>query len=381
MTAGANRLTTRATLARQSFAPAGTVGANELRVLIDAFAVLAYDTGELLKAAGLDRADIADRDARLSCSAYGALLARAQQLRFTPNLALRLAMSIPMGAFPLLDYLVLTSDSVGDAVRQLARYFALAGSPTGLEIRDDGDPIDVLILNAGISFAEEYCTTLLILHMREETEGRFAALRVSFTHSPDDAEEFERVLACPIQSRSERSAISISREVWELPMRRRDPVLRRLLERQADGDLAQIPQPDDPVAEVRRVLTGLLPRGEIRIETVARQLATSPRTLQRRLAAMGVSFQGLVDDVRKEAAGRRVAGSTWSISEIAYLLGYSEPGPFHRAFKRWFGQTPDMFRRSHTREQPGYTPAIRNDPDMRERGEMSIRAESTRLRS
>ena len=76
----------------------------------------------------------------------------------------------------------------------------------------------------------------------------------------------------------------------------------------------------------------------------ARQLAISGRTLQRRLAAEGVSYQRLVDDARKEAAGRYLSEPTLAIGEVAYLVGYSEPAPFHRAFKRWYGVTPEIFR-------------------------------------
>ena len=84
---------------------------------------------------------------------------------------------------------------------------------------------------------------------------------------------------------------------------------------------------------------------------IARQLAVSGRTLQRRLAAEGVSFQQLVDDARKEAAGRYIGEASLAISEVAYLVGYSEPAPFHRAFKRWYGMTPEGFRQQ-TKARP-----------------------------
>ena len=79
-------------------------------------------------------------------------------------------------------------------------------------------------------------------------------------------------------------------------------------------------------------------------QSLAREMAMSSRTLQRRLAAEGVSYQELLEDARKEAAGRYMSESTLAICEIAYLVGYSEPAPFHRAFKRWYGMTPEAFR-------------------------------------
>jgi AraC-like DNA-binding protein len=65
-----------------------------------------------------------------------------------------------------------------------------------------------------------------------------------------------------------------------------------------------------------------------------------------------VSYQQLLDAARKEAARRYLAESSLAIGEVAYLVGYSEPAPFHRAFKRWYGVTPEVFRRT----EPGASP-------------------------
>ena len=95
---------------------------------------------------------------------------------------------------------------------------------------------------------------------------------------------------------------------------------------------------------MQRTLASRVAGGDVRIDSIARHLAMSARSLQRRLSAEGVTYQALVEETRKEAAGRYVAGSTLSLAEIAYLVGYSEPASFHRAFKRWYGVTPEGFR-------------------------------------
>jgi len=124
-------------------------------------------------------------------------------------------------------------------------------------------------------------------------------------------------------------------------------VLRGLLQRQADEIGARLPSGNGVVLAVRRVLASEVAGGDIRIEAVARRLGFSARTLQRRLTASGVSYQQLVDSARREAAARYLANSSLAIGEIAYLLGYSEPSAFHRAFKRWNGTTPHSLRRAH----------------------------------
>ena len=130
----------------------------------------------------------------------------------------------------------------------------------------------------------------------------------------------------------------------ELPLRRRDPVLRGWLERQAAAILARLPASGDACDEVRAVLSAQATAGEMTIEAVARRLSTTPRTLQRRLARGGTSFETLRDDARRHAAELYLSGTTLTIAEVTYLLGYSEPTAFHRAFRRWHGTTPQAFR-------------------------------------
>jgi AraC-like DNA-binding protein len=138
----------------------------------------------------------------------------------------------------------------------------------------------------------------------------------------------------------------MSSDAWSLRLTRRDPILHALLQRQADGVVALEPLDDRLASRMRAVLDAEVAReADIRIDVIARRLAMSARTLQRRLAGEGFSFQSVLDDWRKEAAGSHLAASRLSIGEIAYLLGYSEPAAFHRAFKRWYGVTPQAYRR------------------------------------
>lgn len=318
--------------------------ANDVRAFMNAFGHLGYNVDSLLTAAGLRDADLNDRDARISCEALGAVLSHAQRERFTPNLGLELAKVTPMGAYPLLDYLVVTSDTVAEGMRQFARYVRLVGNPVTVHLHEDIDPIRVEMPNSAAPFSVEFTASLMILHFRNETEGRFAAASVSFVHTPDDAAVLERALGCPVEMAASWNGICISRDVWHVPLRRRDPVLRQVLETQANDVLARLPARTGLALEVQLALTTRVGGGDTRINALARQLAMSARTLQRRLAAEDVSYQELREDARKEAAGRYISESPLAIGEVAYLLGYSEPAPFHRAFKRWYGMTPEVFR-------------------------------------
>jgi len=84
--------------------------------------------------------------------------------------------------------------------------------------------------------------------------------------------------------------------------------------------------------------------GDPQLRNIAREMGIGTRTLQRKLKAQGTSFRGLISKVRRELAEQYLRDSELGISEVAYLLGYSQPSEFHRAFRVWAGTTPAQYR-------------------------------------
>ncbi len=344
MTTGANSLTGRANPPAAATQPPLTTGSSEIRALLGALQALGHDVPALVASVGFDHAKLEDPDARFPCETYGTLWCRAQETRPIANFAMQVARHVPIGAYPLLDYLILTADTVGDGMHRLAKYFSLVSSPTRMELHDGEDPVRVAFVGGGPRVSE-YSIALGMFHLKEETGGRFTATDIYLEHQPDDGIEMARVLGCPVHAHASWSGMRVPAASWQLPLRRRDPILNGLLERQAAEAIGPASAGEGLLADVRRILATRITRGDDpRIDVVARELATSSRTLQRRLAAEGTSFQQTIDDVRRDAAGRYLADRSLAIAEVAYLLGYSEPAPFHRAFKRWFGVTPQDYR-------------------------------------
>lgn len=261
-----------------------------------------------------------------------------------PNLSLQLAVHTPIGTTPLLDYLIVSSASVGQGLDRLARYLRLVNPAIRLVVHEESDPVRVVVERACAPFDTEMTVALSVLRFQRETDEQMQAAYASFCHGPDDVAGYADVLRCPIRVRAAWNGWALSKAAMRTPLRRRDPALRRWLERQAADILARLPANGDVRDEVRSVLSGQLTAGDMRIDVVARRLATTPRTLQRRLSRAGTSFGPLCDDARKQAAHTYLADTTLSIAEVAYLLGYSEPTAFHRAFTRWHGTTPHAFR-------------------------------------
>src|SRR5262245_15487046 len=84
---------------------------------------------------------------------------------------------------------------------------------------------------------------------------------------------------------------------------------------------------------------------------IARQLGMSPRTLERRLRSEGLTFDGILSELRCDLARRYLREKDLPITKIAWLLGYQEAGGFTRAFKRWTGRTPREARASSPHRQ------------------------------
>ena len=177
MTVDANLLTKRAT--DDASGQPLTYPVRDLRIFLDALKRLGYNLASLTLSAGLKRFDLEDPDLRIPCEAFGALFGRAMQERPMKNLGVRMAAETTIGAFPLLDYLVVTSNTVGEGVKQLAHYFRLVGTPIHFDVREDEEPIRV-IARAGndTSLAIEFTVSLTVFNLRKEAGLHTAALRL-----------------------------------------------------------------------------------------------------------------------------------------------------------------------------------------------------------
>lgn len=355
MTVRADRLTQRAKTTDHAGSVPSSYLASNVSVFVDAMERLGYGMARLLAEAGVQWTALEDPAARIPRPVWGEVFSRALEQRPMKNAGMRLATVTPFGAFPLVDYLIATSQNVGEGVTRLGRYLRLAEAQSFPDAHEEEDPIRVSLEGSDAPFSAEFTVTINLLHFREQTGDRFRAVYASFCHTPDDVAEMERVLGCPVHAGASWNGWALARETWQLPLQRRDPVLTSLLQRQADEAMARLQPREDVAAEVRRALVPRLGGGDTRIETIARALATSVRSLQRRLAVTGVSYRELLDLTRQEAAERYLRDSRFSIGEVAYLLGYSEPAAFNRAFRRWRNERPQAFRHKRM-SNPGIPP-------------------------
>jgi AraC-like DNA-binding protein len=141
------------------------------------------------------------------------------------------------------------------------------------------------------------------------------------------------------------NAIVMESEFCQQPIPAADPNLFKLLNRYLESILSEIPKTDQRLEGIRRKIAEAIKAGNPNLGQVAKTMALSPRTLQRQLDTCETDFRSLLDDTRKRLALAYLKDSENTLTQIAFLLGYSEVSTFNRSFKRWTGKTPQHYRR------------------------------------
>lgn len=339
----------------------GTVLTVSSRALVTACERLGLDTDALLRSVGVERRTLDDPDARLPNHVAGALWAKAYELSGDRDLSLHVAEACPVGAYKVIDYMGSSARTVGEAFRYAARYFPLINTGARVSIDDAGDPVTFDVAGetgpAGVSRPyAEYCLAVFVLHVRGGTGVPFPLRRVTFVHRrPLEAAEHERIFGCPVQFEAEHNRLYLDRAAWDAPARGGHPGVLAVLSEHAELLLAKLPRGPDLVERTRRAIAGRLRGGDPSLESVARELGTSARSLQRHLRDAGYTYHALADEVREATARLYLEQPDLALAEIGYLLGFAEQSAFTRAFRRWTGSTPKQAR-AHALRTPRARP-------------------------
>ncbi|MDC0672582.1 AraC family transcriptional regulator [Nannocystis radixulma] len=313
-------------------------------------ALAGVDVEALLADVGIDREAADDADLTLAPALRAALWRESLQRSRDPALALHAAEAIPFGQFDVVDYVASEAPTLGEGIAALARYFRIVRADFRLRFEEDDDEGRLWLdlppsFGLVVSYTTEFTLACILIRFRWVVGQHFAPTEASFCYpAPGHLAEYERVFACPLRFDADETMVRFPRAVLALPQPRADARLRLVLERAAAAVLARLPPASELTQQLRQALSEELRGGVPTCEQVARRLAIGVRTLNRRLQSEGTSFQQQLAELRCELARGYLADRRMSISEVAYLLGFSEPSAFHRAFKRWTGHSPQSWR-------------------------------------
>jgi AraC-like DNA-binding protein len=309
------------------------------------------DAGPALFGAGLSRRQLLQDDMGLSVASQYRFLELAAEEANDQLLGLHVAAEMDMRAIGILFYLTGSSRTVSEALENFARYSQTTNEALAVEISRLKDEV-VLNIRPVEELHEphrqffELLALWFVRTLHRETNRDFAMLRITFTHTRDaDQREVHRLLRCPVEFGQAVDSWVLPQSAIDLPIVFGDSYLLRILTAHAKDLLAERHSVTALQSMVASHLANLLSSGEAGAAAVARRLGMSTRSLTRQLAQEGTTFGEVRKRLRQRLASRYLADERLSVQQIAWLLGYSEPGAFSHAFKRWTGTSPRQARK------------------------------------
>ena len=305
---------------------------------------------------GLARARLEDPELaasgarRLSGDYMISLWERITRISGDPAIGFRMARRAEPRMWGVLGQTLPRCRTVMEAFRQVERYNTLSYQGLDVELAASAKTLTLVIshdLPAGLAGAGPllWALTNLALMPQGLTGRRERPILIDCTlpRPPADAVA-DMCSQLPFRFGRRSNRITFHRRVGDLPIPTADPDLKGMLERVLEQDLAELGPAGNFERSVAVVLRGMLNGDTPTLEGLSRRSGMSTRTLQRRLAEAGLTFQGLLRDVRREMSDELLARSDYSQSDIAFLLGYSEVSAFSHAYRSWTGRPPGAAR-------------------------------------
>jgi len=302
-------------------------------------------------AAGLDYSLLSVSGARYPWDGMQRLWENAVSVTGDPCFGLWAGRHIRPTSFHALGYSWLASETLLGSLNRLCRYLrVISTAPISLSIDRDGD---TYVLTETVSdrvhapngTAIDAFVVAIVQLCRTATDTHFAPAAVALDH-PDlgSTDEYIAALDCPVSFDSDKTRIVFDRAALEVSLPGDNAELARANDKVAEQYLQTL-EPHKVASEVRELLLTLLPSGKSNQSTIATRMNRSLSTLQRQLQSEGTCYQDIRDDTRSALAQEYVGDSDLTLSQIAYMLGFSDQSNFSRAFKRWTGASPREFRR------------------------------------
>ena len=315
-----------------------------LRPLAELLGRLAEDPAAFLSAAGIDPGSAPD--SYVSGPDVDRLLDEIAASRGDPAFGLtlaRIAFVRPLGLF---GHLVWLSGTLRDAIARATRFYAMVSRRTLISLHErDGVAVVRQERVAKVSrgaILTEFVFASFALRARAATGDRFTLRAARFTHAKPSAsdETYRDVFRAPVAFGAAFDEIELEAAQLDLRLATADPITSAALEAKVTALIAAPVGRSAFVDRVRRAASDKLAERPS-LTTIGRELGISARTLRRQLKHDATSLRAVIDELRRERADELLAANA-PVKEIAFVLGFSEPSAFSRAYKRWTGRAPKL---------------------------------------
>jgi AraC-like DNA-binding protein len=324
-----------------------TIKVRNAAAILPTLAELGADPDAVLRSAGIEPAIFSDPDNDLSFAAVGRLAGECVKATGCESFGLRVGARRNMTSLGLSGLVSMHASTVRDALQVLSSTLKTSntGVATTLDVRGKTASFLYVVTAPNIESSDQIVDAgiaVVVNTMRQLCDPAWRPNRVRLTREPPrDRTPFARFFGVPVEFGALTAGVIFDSLTLDWPVRDRNPdyakILAPLLEdaaADAEGDF---------VSAVKSVMRARIGSGAFAREGVCRALGLNARTLAHRLEGFGVTFSGLADEVRFDAAQSLLLKDR-RIGEIAAELGFAEPSAFIRAFKAWAGTTPGRWR-------------------------------------
>jgi len=323
-----------------------TVIGSYVAAIIRALEARGIATSAILEAAALPRVPPNDPLARVPLASLQKLLDAAVTLTDDPYFGLYAAKFLHPSNLHALGYALLASGSLRELCGRLARHFRLLATtvvPRLLET-DDGARLEFPMLAENPHLGDDIFGLFLVNLISELSDGKIRPLAIDL-HRPtpaDGGSRHRRAFGCPLRFDASYVSMLFDAGALDMPLSGASRELAEYNEQIAVGYLAKFDR-NDIETRVRALVQQQLPLRTLTKEDAARHLHMSPHTLQIKLSKNNTTFQAVVNETRRALACMHLENSALSITEIAYMLGFTDTSNFSRAFRRWTGLSPSEY--------------------------------------
>lgn len=307
------------------------------------------DAPAMLARHGIDPRLLGNPDARIPSRAWDSLAREAATVIPDPAFGLLAARCWHPSNLGALGFAWLTSSTLRTGLGRVVRYWRLLGEASTTRLEESAVGLTFVLARqapdprSGVITVDFVLSLLMdMCRMNAGSSLRPAAVRLRRVR-PLEPQTYRRFFGCTVHFDADEDSITFARRDIDRSLPTSNRQLAATLDRILAEQLAQRDK-DDVVARCQAQLFEQLSSGEVSENSMATQLNMSRRTLQRKLAEADLTYQKLVDDTRRDLALRHLENPRHSLTDITFLLGFSQQSAFTRAFKRWTGMSPAEYR-------------------------------------
>jgi AraC-like DNA-binding protein len=305
---------------------------------------------DLARDCGIDPAVTNLPDGEFQFSDFLNLLEVASQRSGSDDFSLRLAQTLPLRLTGIYHYLTTNAATLREEAIAATKYIGLITNAYSAAFDDSNG-------TGWVTFAFRHDTgcrkqfvdlqvAAVVLRVRHVLEDQRLPIRIELERpAPRALASFEQILGTDLHFNAPVNRIGFLPRDLQRPIPGADPHLFHELERVGDLLLKLKAHEDSLVESISAFIVKSLPKGQATAEQASRELNVTERTLQRNLAAANTTFSKIVDETRRRMANHFLSDTDMPLTEVAFVLGFSELSAFSRAARAWFGESPSAFRK------------------------------------